>query len=222
MAQEFRPLILIAGLLRLSAADQLREDARDARRGGRDAAWSTWRISPDWSPGRSSLGDEDPIPHAHLVTTTTHKSLRGPAGGLVLATKEYSDSVDRGLPAGPWRAARPLIAPKRWHSPRRGTKSSGVRASGRGQRQRPWLTAYCGAARSWSPADTDNHLAADRCVNVRPDRRGRPRRRCWMQGLSRTGNAVPADPNGAWYTSGVRIGTPALTTRGFGAESSTR
>jgi glycine hydroxymethyltransferase len=41
-------------------------------------------------------GDEDPVPHAHLVTTTTHKSLRGPRGGMVLATKEYADSVDRG------------------------------------------------------------------------------------------------------------------------------
>src|SRR4029434_2618655 len=41
-------------------------------------------------------GDEDPVPHAHVTTTTTHKSLRGPRGGLVLATEEYAPSVDRG------------------------------------------------------------------------------------------------------------------------------
>ena len=48
--------------------------------------------------GKVFTGDEDPIPHAHVVTTTTHKSLRGPRGGLVLATEEYSDAVDRGCP----------------------------------------------------------------------------------------------------------------------------
>src|SRR3954463_2414233 len=48
--------------------------------------------------GKVFSGDEDPVPHAHLVTTTTHKSLRGPRGGLVLATKEFADSVDRGCP----------------------------------------------------------------------------------------------------------------------------
>ena len=48
--------------------------------------------------GKVFTGDEDPVPHAHLVTTTTHKSLRGPRGGMVLATKEYAASVDRGCP----------------------------------------------------------------------------------------------------------------------------
>ena len=48
--------------------------------------------------GKVFTGDEDPIPHAQVVTTTTHKSLRGPRGGLVLATKEFADDVDRGCP----------------------------------------------------------------------------------------------------------------------------
>ena len=48
--------------------------------------------------GKVFTGDEDPVPHAHVTTTTTHKSLRGPRGGLVLATAEYSDAVDKGCP----------------------------------------------------------------------------------------------------------------------------
>src|SRR5690606_17717989 len=43
-------------------------------------------------------GEEDPVPYADVVTTTTHKSLRGPRGGMVLATGEYAPSVDRGCP----------------------------------------------------------------------------------------------------------------------------
>ena len=48
--------------------------------------------------GKVFTGDEDPVPHAHVTTTTTHKSLRGPRGGLVLATAEYADAVDKGCP----------------------------------------------------------------------------------------------------------------------------
>ena len=48
--------------------------------------------------GKVFTGDFDPVPHAHVVTTTTHKSLRGPRGGLVLAQPEYADAVDRGCP----------------------------------------------------------------------------------------------------------------------------
>src|SRR3546814_8039009 len=65
------------------------------------------RIS-DWSSdvcssdllvaGKVFTGDEDPVPHAHVVTSTSHKSLRGPRGGFILATEEYAPSVDRGCP----------------------------------------------------------------------------------------------------------------------------
>src|SRR3546814_7142380 len=48
--------------------------------------------------GKVFTGDEDPVPHAHVVTSTSHKSLRGPRGGFILATEEYAPSVDRGCP----------------------------------------------------------------------------------------------------------------------------
>ncbi len=43
-------------------------------------------------------GDFNPIPHAHVVTSTTHKTLRGPRGGIVLCTEEFAESVDKGCP----------------------------------------------------------------------------------------------------------------------------
>ena len=48
--------------------------------------------------GKVLTGDFDPVPHAHVVTTTTHKSLRGPRGGMVLCQPEFADAVDRGCP----------------------------------------------------------------------------------------------------------------------------
>ena len=96
-AQEFKPLILIAGYSayprRINFA-KMREIA--------DEVGATFMVDmahfAGLVAGKVFTGDEDPVPHAHLVTTTTHKSLRGPRGGMVLATKEYADSVDRGCP----------------------------------------------------------------------------------------------------------------------------
>src|SRR5262245_56849460 len=48
--------------------------------------------------GKVFTGDFDPVPHAHVVTTTTHKTLRGPRGGMVLCNKEFTEAVDRGCP----------------------------------------------------------------------------------------------------------------------------
>ena len=96
-AREFKPLVLIAGYSayprRVNFA-KMREIA--------DEVGATLMVDmahfAGLVAGKVFTGDEDPIPHAHIVTTTTHKSLRGPRGGLVLANREYSDAVDRGCP----------------------------------------------------------------------------------------------------------------------------
>ena len=48
--------------------------------------------------GQVFTGDYNPVPHAHVVTTTTHKTLRGPRGGMVLCTEEFAEAVDKGCP----------------------------------------------------------------------------------------------------------------------------
>src|SRR5829696_3419682 len=96
-AHEFRPLVLVAGYSayprRVNFAT-MREIA--------DEVGATLMVDmahfAGLVAGKVFTGDEDPVPHAHLVTTTTHKSLRGPRGGLVLAQEEYAASVDRGCP----------------------------------------------------------------------------------------------------------------------------
>ena len=65
---------------------------------------------------------------------------------------------------------------------------------------------------------TDNHIVL---LDVGPrsgSPGGRQNRRCWTSSVVTNRNSIPADPNGAWYTSGIRLGTPALTTRGFGPD----
>src|SRR4051812_37339118 len=96
-AREFKPLVLVAGYSayprRVNFA-KMREIA--------DEVGATLMVDmahfAGLVAGKVFTGDEDPVPHAHVTTTTTHKSLRGPRGGLVLATKEYSDAVDKGCP----------------------------------------------------------------------------------------------------------------------------
>src|ERR1700729_1011488 len=96
-AREFKPLILVGGYSayprRINFA-KMREIA--------DEVGATLMVDmahfAGLVAGKVFTGDEDPVPHAHIVTTTTHKSLRGPRGGMVLAQEEYAADVDRGCP----------------------------------------------------------------------------------------------------------------------------
>ena len=96
-ALEFRPLVLVAGYSayprRINFAT-MREIA--------DEVGATLLVDmahfAGLVAGKVLTGDFDPVPHAHVVTTTTHKTLRGPRGGMVLCQQEYADAVDRGCP----------------------------------------------------------------------------------------------------------------------------
>ena len=103
--------------------------------------------------GKVFTGDEDPVPHAHLVTTTTHKSLRGPRGGLVLATEEYARLGRPRLPDGARRPARPRDGGQ-GRRPGRGADASlpDLRPGGRRQRQGAGRRAAPARAPGWSPA----------------------------------------------------------------------
>ena len=213
-AREFRPLILIAGYSayprRINFA-KMREIA--------DEVGATLLVDmahfAGLVAGKVFTGDEDPVPHAHIVTTTTHKSLRGPRGGLVLATKEYADSVDRGCPLVLGGPLGHVMAAK---------------AVALAEARMPTFRAYAQAIADNAHAladgllrrgarlvtgGTDNHLVL---IDVSAfGLTGRQAESALLDsGIVTNRNAVPNDPNGAWYTSGVRIGTPALTTRGFG------
>jgi glycine hydroxymethyltransferase len=216
MAREFRPLILIAGYSayprRVNFA-KMREIA--------DEVGATLMVDmahfAGLVAGKVFTGDEDPVPHAHITTTTTHKSLRGPRGGMVLTTSELSDAVDRGCPlvlGGPlahvMAAKAVALAEARQPSFRdyaqRIADNAQVLADGFLKRGATLVTG-----------GTDNHLVLLDVSGF--GLTGRQAESALLDaGVVTNRNSIPSDANGAWYTSGIRIGTPALTTRGFGAD----
>lgn len=165
--------------------------------------------------GKVVTGEYDPIPYAHIVTSTTHKTLRGPRGGLVLCTKEYKEVVDKGCPivlGGPLPhvIAAKAIAFKEarrpaFHSYARQIVSNAKALAERLMEKGVVLTT----------GGTDNHLFV-MDVAKSFELTGRQAENALRQGMLTTSrNSVPFDINGPWYTSGVRIGTPALTSLGM-------
>jgi len=215
-AREFRPLILIAGYSayprRINFAT-MREIADDVG--------ATFMVDmahfAGLVAGKVFTGDEDPVPHAHLVTTTTHKSLRGPRGGLVLATKEYADSVDRGCPLVLGGPLGHVIAAKAVALAEARTEEFRVYAQAVADNAKTLADGLLRRGAKLVTGGTDNHLVL---IDVSTfGLTGRQAEAALLDaGIVTNRNAIPSDPNGAWYTSGVRIGTPALTTRGFGAD----
>ena len=214
-AREFRPLILIAGYSayprRVNFA-KMREIA--------DEVGATLMVDmahfAGLVAGKVFTGDEDPVPHAQVVTTTTHKSLRGPRGGLVLATSEFSDAVDKGCPmvlGGPlshMMAAKAVALAEARSQPSRRTRRTSPTTRSHSPR------ASCVAGARLVTGGTDNHIVL---LDVSAfGITGRQAEAALLDsGIVTNRNSIPNDPNGAWYTSGIRFGTPALTTRGFGS-----
>ena len=158
-----------------------------------------------------------PIPHAHVCTTTTHKSLRGPRGGMILCNdeeiaKKINSAVFPGLQGGPLMH---VIAAK---------------AVAFGEALRPEFKAYAAQVKANAAAlvdelmkggidivsgGTDNHLCL---ADLRPKKvTGKATEAALGRAhLTCNKNGVPFDPEKPFVTSGIRLGTPAGTTRGFG------
>ncbi|CRK58316.1 Serine hydroxymethyltransferase [Alloactinosynnema sp. L-07] len=166
----------------------------------------------------------NPVPHAHLTTTTTHKTLGGPRGGVVLTNdkdlaKKVNSAVFPGQQGGPLEH---VIAAK--------AVSFKIAASEEfAERQRRVLAGAKILAERLTQADcaeagvkvltggTDVHLVLVDLVNSQLDGQ-QAEDRLHSVGITVNRNAVPNDPRPPMVTSGLRIGTPALATRGFDAE----
>jgi glycine hydroxymethyltransferase len=167
--------------------------------------------------GKVFTGDFDPVRHAHIVTTTTHKTLRGPRGGMVLCDAELADTVDRGCPlvlGGPLPhvIAAKAIALHEASQPEFETYAHHIVEN---------ADALADALQSEGVAvvtgGSENHIVL---VDVRPfGLTGRQAEGALRSaGLTMNRNVIPNDTNGSWYTSGLRLGTPAVTTLGLGTE----
>jgi glycine hydroxymethyltransferase len=157
-----------------------------------------------------------PVPHAQVVTSTTHKTLRGPRAGLILSTMEYAKAIDKsvfpGTQGGPLQH---VIAAKAVAFGEALTEDfkrysrqvvENARTLADGLTERGFAIVSGG---------TDSHLML---VDLRPkDLTGKAAEKLLGEaGITVNKNTIPDDPQSPFVTSGIRLGTPAVTTRGMG------
>lgn len=163
-----------------------------------------------------------PVPYADVVTSTTHKTLRGPRGGLVLCRKEHAEAIDKavfpGLQGGPLMhtVAAKAVAFQEAMAPEFKVYARRIVENASG------LAAHL--MRSGYPVvsgGTDNHLF---CLDLTSkELTGLDAERCLDRaGITVNKNAIPFDARGPFVTSGIRIGTPIVTTRGMGPAEMTQ
>ncbi|MCL2720679.1 MAG: glycine hydroxymethyltransferase [Treponema sp.] len=164
--------------------------------------------------GKIFTGEYDPVPWAHVVTSTTHKTLRGPRAGLVLSTKEFADALDKGCPLTMGGPLPHVIAAK--------AIAFREAASADFKQYAKKVVDNCKALAASCikngldvlTGGTDNHLIL---INV--DKAGITGRQAESAlhecHITLNRNSLPRDPNGPWYTSGIRVGTAAVTTLGM-------
>lgn len=213
-AKEIKPLILLAGYSahprRLNFA-KMREIA--------DSVGATLMVDmahfAGLVAGKAFQGDWDPVPFADILTSTTHKTLRGPRGGFVLCTDEYAEIVNKGCPlvlGGPLPhvIAAKAIAFKEANTPEFCDYAKRIIANANSlaeELMRRDVRLVTGG--------TENHMVILDLKKFAIT--GRQAENALRQAfLTVNRNAIPFDVNGPWYTSGVRLGTPATTTLGMG------
>jgi glycine hydroxymethyltransferase len=158
-----------------------------------------------------------PVPHAHVVTTTTHKSLRGPRGGMILTNdediaKKINSAVFPGLQGGPLMhvIAAKAVALREALQPEFKAYARQVVANAKAL-----SSALIEHGLDVVSGGTDNHLML---VDLRPKNATGKRAEAALgrANITCNKNGIPFDPEKPFVTSGVRLGTPAGTTRGFG------
>jgi glycine hydroxymethyltransferase len=219
LAHETKPKLIIAG----ASAYSLRIDfARFAQVAKEVGAWLM--VDMAHYAGLIAAGlYPNPLPHAHVVTSTTHKSLRGPRGGIVLmndaeVAKKINSAIFPGLQGGPLMhviaakavAFKEALAPEFKRYQQQVIDNAVVLAETLTQRG---LRIVSGR--------TESHLML---VDLRPKGLTGKEAEAVLQSAHMTcnKNGIPNDPQKPMVTSGIRLGTPALTTRGFGIEETRR
>ena len=163
-----------------------------------------------------------PVPYAHITTSTTQKTLRGPRGGFILSDKELASAIDAavfpGMQGGPFMhiiAAKAVcffeaMQPEFIDYQKSVLNNARVLAS---ELQKYGMRVVSGG--------TDNHIVL---VDLSPqEMSGKDAEQAlWSAGISVNRNTIPFDPKPPVITSGIRMGTPAATTRGFGTEEMKR
>jgi glycine hydroxymethyltransferase len=212
LAQEHRPKLIVAGF---SAYPRTLDFPRF--RAIADSVGAYLMADIAHVAGLVAAGvSPNPLPHAHVVTTTTHKTLRGPRGALILTNAELANKIDKavfpGTQGGPLMhtIAAKAVAFKEALAPEFRAYSQAVLDNAQAL-----AAALLERGFRLVSGGTDNHLML---VDVRPfGVTGRDAETA-LEAVHITANknAIPFDPEPPVRTSGIRLGTPAVTTRGFG------
>ncbi|HOO86933.1 MAG TPA: serine hydroxymethyltransferase, partial [Synergistales bacterium] len=161
---------------------------------------------------------KDPVPFCHFLTSTTHKTLRGPRGGMIMTTNEYAKAIDKnifpGMQGGPLMhvIAAKAVAFREALKPSFKEYQKKVVANAKALAEEFLSLDY-----HLVSGGTDNHLilvnlmtkgVTGKAAEAALDKAG----------MTVNKNAVPFDTQSPFITSGIRVGTPAATTRGFGVD----
>ncbi|MEA2023911.1 MAG: serine hydroxymethyltransferase, partial [Actinomycetota bacterium] len=205
------------------------------------AGYSAYSHIPDWA-GFREIADEvgavllvdmahltgliaggahpSPVPFADIVTATTHKSLRGPRGGLILSTNEYATAVDKGVfpyaqgGAVNQQIAGKALAFKKASEPEFATYAAQIVANAKALAG----AMAAGGARIVS-GGTENHMFLVDVGSIDPDLTGKESATFLDQmGITLNRNSIPFDTRSPFVTSGIRMGTPAVTSVGMKQE----
>ncbi len=212
LAREHRPRILVAGA---SAYPRIIDFERFARVA--DEVGATLVVDMAHIAGLVAAGlHPSPVPHAAVVTSTTHKTLRGPRGGIILCRADLAEKVDKqvfpALQGGPLMhvIAAKAVCFGEALAPAFRTYAQHVVTNAR-----VLAETLIAAGFPLVSGGTDNHLMLldlrDRGMTGKVAEEALHRAH-----MTVNKNAVPGDPQKPWVTSGIRIGTAALTTRGMG------
>jgi len=168
--------------------------------------------------GKVITGEYDPVPYADIVTSTTHKTLRGPRGGLILCKEKFRETIDKGCPLVLGGPLPHVMLAKAIAFKEASSKEFSLYAAKIVENSRELAENLKKLGVKIVTGGTDNHLAL---LDVFSSfgLTGRQAESALREAsLTCNRNSIPQDVNGPWYTSGVRVGTPAITTLGMGKD----
>ncbi|MFO7699839.1 MAG: serine hydroxymethyltransferase [Acidimicrobiia bacterium] len=161
-----------------------------------------------------------PVPHAHIVTATTHKALRGPRGGLILSVEEHAKAIDKGVfPYAQGGAINHQIAGKALCFKQAASDEFAQYAHQIVRNASVLAEAMIGAGARVVSGGTENHMFLTDLRSIDEELTGKDAASLLDEmGVTLNRNAIPFDPRSPFITSGIRIGTPAVTTSGMKQE----
>ncbi len=214
LAKENQPKLIVTGASAYPRAIDFKRIAEIAKSVG-----AYFMVDMAHIAGLVAAGEhESPVPYADIVTSTTHKTLRGPRGGLILCKEELAQKIDKaifpGIQGGPLLhiiAAKAVCFGEALTDEYKEYQRQIVKNS------KAFAKALIEEGFDLVSGGTDNHLCL---IDLRPmNVTGKEMEtRLDEVGITVNKNAIPGDPQKPTITSGIRVGTPAVTTRGFKEE----